>query len=81
MFDLWFLIILSYVKFILQSVVNYKRGIYALKREQRLIELFLEKQYFLCGIATYFIRSSHIRRTKICGRRLVVCHYSYHSME
>jgi hypothetical protein len=31
------------VKFILQGVENYKRVIYELKREQRLIELFLEK--------------------------------------
>jgi hypothetical protein len=38
----------------IQSVANYKGVIYELKREQRLIELFLEKRYILCRIAIYF---------------------------
>ena len=41
------------MKFILQSVANYKGVIYELKREQSLIELFLENKYVLYTIPTY----------------------------
>jgi hypothetical protein len=70
------------VKYLLHNVANYKRVIYVLKREERLLELFLEKQYILCRIAKYFypIESYQAYKNMWKEARCVSLQISFHGM-